>query len=164
MSFSPIANIQLFNVVNIQIEYLSNKNISLLMLDLDNTLAPYGADTLSPEVLAWASSLTDAGIRLYIVSNTHKTERVARFASALGVPFVTHAAKPMSQALRAVLRELNIAPERAAMAGDQVYTDVLAGNFAGVTTILVQPIRLSNVFLAVRYACETPFRFLSRRQ
>ena len=44
-------------------------------------------------------------------------------------------------------------------------TDVLGGNRAGVTTILVKPIRLAgNPGRYVRYAAELPFRALSGRK
>ena len=36
---------------------------------------------------------------------------------------------------------IGVKPENAAMLGDQVFTDVLAGKNAGLRTILVKPIR-----------------------
>ena len=49
--------------------------------------------------------------------------------------------------------------------GDQVFTDVLGGNRAGISTILVEPIRLAgNPGRYLRYAVEIPFRLLSGRR
>ncbi|MFM7287398.1 MAG: HAD hydrolase-like protein [Cyanobium sp.] len=61
-------------------------------------------------------------------------------ARELGVPFTTSAAKPRRQALRRVLDDLQLPPERVALIGDRVFTDVIAGNRLGLFTILVKPI------------------------
>ena len=49
--------------------------------------------------------------------------------------------------------------------GDQIFTDILGGNNAGVTTLLVEPIRLAgNPGRYVRYAVEWPFRALAKQR
>ncbi|MFQ6133034.1 MAG: HAD-IIA family hydrolase [Armatimonadota bacterium] len=45
--------------------------------------------------------------------------------------------KPRAEGIQTILREWNVAPERCAFVGDQLATDVVAGNRAGVYTILV---------------------------
>ena len=51
------------------------------------------------------------------------------------------------------------------MVGDQIFTDILGANNAGVTPLLVLPIRLAgNPGRYVRYAVETPFRMLGRKR
>ena len=52
-----------------------------------------------------------------------------------------------------------------AIVGDQIFTDILGGNRAGVTTLLVEPIRLAgNPGRYLRYAAEWPFRMLSKQR
>ena len=53
---------------------------------------------------------------------------------------------------------LNISAEKTALAGDQIFTDTLGANLAGVSSILVEPIKFTNVFLRLRYYGEMPFR------
>ena len=48
---------------------LKNRNISLLLLDLDNTLAPYSARGPNKELSHWVQTMIDAGIKLFILSN-----------------------------------------------------------------------------------------------
>ena len=51
------------------------------------------------------------------------------------------------------------------MVGDQIFTDTLGAHNAGVTPLLVKPIRLAgNPGRYVRYAIETPMRMLGRRR
>ena len=43
------------------------------------------------------------------------------------------------------------------MAGDQTFTDILAANAAGVTSVLVRPIDMSNPLHQIRYGLEQPW-------
>ena len=57
---------------------------------------------------------------------------------------------------------MGVTKEQTAIVGDQVFTDVLGGNRAGISAILVEPIRLAgNPGRYLRYAVEVPFRLLS---
>ncbi|MDR3310345.1 MAG: YqeG family HAD IIIA-type phosphatase [Oscillospiraceae bacterium] len=152
------ADLKFDKLTDITPEVLSAHGISLLLLDLDNTIAPYGEAVPNNAILAWAKRIRDCGAELFIISNTRKTRRVEDFARSLGIPYSARARKPSRRALLAACGRLGVKPENAAMAGDQIFTDVLAGNRAGCVSILVTPLQLSNAFLAVRYAFETPFR------
>ena len=56
-------------------------------------------------------------------------------------------------------------PEETVMVGDQIFTDTLGANNAGVVPMLVEPIRLAgNPGRYLRYAAETPFRLLGKRR
>ena len=56
-------------------------------------------------------------------------------------------------------------PEETVMVGDQIFTDTLGANNAGVIPLLVEPIRLAgNPGRYIRYAAETPFRLLGKRR
>ncbi len=157
MSFSLCPERKFDSVTQITPELLRALGVELLILDVDNTIAPYKTLTLEEPVLAWARGLQEAGVRLFIVSN-NKGERPEVFASLLRVPYIKRAGKPSPRGVREALRLSGTAPERAALAGDQIYTDTLAANLAGVHMLLVEPIRFTNVLLAVRYFFELPFR------
>ena len=85
-------------------------------------------------------------------------EKIIARAEALGIPYEGHAGKPKSGGFRRALARMNAAPEEAAIVGDQIFTDILGGNRAGVLTLLVHPIRFGTVFRALRFGIETPFR------
>ena len=53
--------------------------------------------------------------------------------------------------------------EQAALAGDQIYTDVLGANCAGAKSILVTPIHLHNIWLRLRHVAEKPFIAMGKR-
>ncbi|NLB28610.1 MAG: YqeG family HAD IIIA-type phosphatase, partial [Clostridiales bacterium] len=129
-----------------------------LMLDLDNTIAPCSRKTPPSELLAWINEMKSAGIVLYIVSNSRREDRVSSFAGAFGIPYIYRAKKPSPRAVLRLLKKLRVLPENAALAGDQIYTDVLAANRAGAISIIVHPLKLINPVLALRFALELPFR------
>jgi HAD superfamily phosphatase (TIGR01668 family) len=148
-------------VTDIDADFLRDIGVTLLMLDLDNTLAPYGVDAPGERVMRWADAIRVGGTRLFIVSNSRRPGRTERFAEAMRVDYIKNAHKPSPSGIIAAIRKTGVAPERSALAGDQVYTDALAANRAGVTSILVRPIRLGNAFLAARYGLEAPFRAIA---
>jgi len=164
MSFSLFPTYKFKKLTSVKTEFLRKRGISLLMLDLDNTIAPYGQEKPDTATLQWVQEMTAGGIVLFIVSNSKKQNHVSAYAAAMGIDFVYHAHKPSPQKLLEVCRELGVEPCAAAFAGDQIFTDVLAANRAGASSILVRPIKFTNIFLALRYIAEQPFRLWWREQ
>jgi HAD superfamily phosphatase (TIGR01668 family) len=109
-----------------------------LILDLDNTIVPWGVRTVSPQLPRWIAAARDANLRLCIVSN-NMGSRVTGIAAALGLPLVWGALKPRRRALRRALALMGTTPEATALVGDQLFTDILGGNRLGLHTILVRP-------------------------
>ena len=145
-------------------ERLRARGVKVLLADLDNTLAPYGVPRPSGEVVAWRARLEQAGITLFLLSNSRRPGRAQHYAEALGIPYEGHAGKPKSGGFRRALARMNAAPEEAAIVGDQIFTDILAANLAGVTPILVDAIHNHTFWLKARGALELPFRFLARKR
>ncbi|MBI3998304.1 MAG: YqeG family HAD IIIA-type phosphatase [Armatimonadetes bacterium] len=113
--------------------------IEALMLDLDNTLVAWNETIPPPQVRAWVEDLHQARIPACVVSN-NLTYRVRAVAELLALPFAHGRFKPSAAKLRRALAVMGTAPERTAMVGDQLFTDVLAGNRLGVPTVLVAPL------------------------
>lgn len=157
MSFWPVPDIMKNNIYEINPRMLKNRGIELVLLDVDNTIAPYEDDNASPGLKAWADGMRQAGLELFILSN-NRGERPAIFAEALGIGYVKKAGKPFTKIAGEVLLEKKIPPERAALIGDQIYTDTLCAKSLGALSVLVEPISFSNVFLRLRYWLEWPFR------
>ena len=164
MSFSPFPKYKFRHMTGINADFLHSRGIELLMLDLDNTIAPYDLTQPSEEVLEWVRTLKTAGILLFIVSNSKKTHRVSAFAEELGIDYVYHARKPSPSKVREVAQRLGVCIDACALAGDQIFTDVMAANFAGAASLLVRPIKFTNPLLALRFAAEQPFRIWKKEE
>ena len=125
---------------DILVETLQEHGIKGLLLDLDNTVAPWNDNTLSREVIEWFAKIKASGITACIVSNNRLPERVAAVADVLEILYVYKAAKPSRRAFQKGIETLGMKPEEVAVIGDQIFTDILGGNMMGLKTILVTPI------------------------
>lgn len=127
------------NVREITIDFLKQNNIEVLILDVDNTLIDYYKN-LEKETIQWAETLKKDGIKLYILSNSNKKEKVKNVAEKLEVPYEYFAKKPLKNGFLKIQKILNIKPENIGVVGDQIFTDVIGGNRCKMYTILVDPI------------------------
>ena len=132
-------NAYLKNVQKITIDFLNKNNIKALILDVDNTLIDYYKN-LSEDVVKWARSLQDKGIKMFILSNTNKKEKVETVAKKLEIPYINFAKKPSKKGFLQVKEKLNLDCENIGVVGDQIFTDVIGGNRCQMYTILVDPV------------------------
>ena len=143
-------------LTDISPEFLLRKGITLLLLDFDNTMLPYTTDLPDKELLDWIQGMWDGGITLCIVSNSHKT-RVPDFSAKYHVPCVTHASKPSTRGIFQAMERFHRSGAQTALVGDQIFTDVLGANRAGITSLIVKSIHNHNIWLKLRHVLEVPF-------
>ncbi len=110
-----------------------------LLLDIDNTLTAHDDPTISSEVAAWLKMVQQAGFRPVIVSN-NRAERVSPFADRVELPYRAKAAKPLPDGYRSASQMLGIPSKKCVAIGDQIFTDVVGANLAGMPCILLEPI------------------------
>jgi uncharacterized protein len=133
-------DLRIESVLELSPKRLRRLGLDSLLLDVDGTLKNYRAEWLRPEVLAWLEGLRAAGIGMCLLSNG-RCGRIGRLAERLGLPFVSQACKPLPFGCRRAMRRLGSRPGRTGVVGDQLFADVMAARLAGLTSILVRPIR-----------------------
>ena len=163
MPFSLLPRVLARSLTELTPRLLEERGIRLLMLDFDNTIVPYTTDVPTGEMISWLRDMRKSGIQLCVVSNSRK-DRVRRFCEKYGLDCITHARKPFQKGIRECLVKYGIPPFQAALAGDQIYTDTLGANRAGVMPILVRAIDNHNFWLKARHVLELPFIFLARKR
>ena len=136
------------NVNEITIDFLNENKIKALILDVDNTLIDYYKN-LSEKTINWSQELKSNGIKLYILSNSNKKEKVAEVAKKLDIPYKYFAKKPLKIGFMKVQKELQEKPEHIATVGDQLFTDVVGGNRCKMFTILVEPIDRKDIWITM---------------
>lgn len=165
MGFSLIPDEVYASIYDIDGAVLARRGITLLLADLDNTLAKYGQPEPDSALLAWKEGLAAEGVALFLLSNSRKPRRAEHFAKALGIPFLGHAGKPKSGGYLRAMERMGRTSAQTAMVGDQIFTDILGAKRAGILAIMVEPIQLAgNPGRYLRYAVEEPFRALGRRR
>lgn len=136
------------NVREIEIEFLRKNNINALILDVDNTLIDFDKN-LMPETVEWANNLKAEGIKLYILSNSNKKEKVKTVSEKLNIEYEYFGKKPLKTGFKRVQKKLGEKSENIGVVGDQIFTDVLGGNRCKMFTILVEPIAQKDIWVTM---------------
>ena len=157
MSFWPVPDVMKQNIYEITPRMFQNRGIRFLILDIDNTLAPYSVDGATERMKAWVQRMKDGGLELFILSN-NRGSRPELFAAGLELPYRKKAWKPFPKAAREVMAERGYSPAETAFIGDQIYTDTACAKWCGAFAVLVKPIKFSRFILRFRYWLEFPFR------
>ncbi len=138
-------------------EFLLAEGIDFLLIDIDNTLAPYEEADPNDRVLTWFRTLAESGIRAVLVSNNHE-QRVTRFNSALGLPAFADCHKPSKKLVRRLVAQFGADMTRTSALGDQIFTDVWGAKAVGARAILVPPIcDKKTLFFRAKRLLEKPF-------
>ena len=144
--------------------FLQAEGIDFLLIDIDNTLAPYEEALPNERVKAWFRALEQNGIRAILVSNNH-AERVALFNSELGLPAFADCHKPSPKRLRKLVDSFGANLSSTSALGDQIFTDVWGAKKMGARAILVPPIRdKKTLFFRTKRLLEKPFLRLYRKR
>jgi len=131
--------IMLDKITDIDIDSLNKIGITTIMTDLDNTLLPWNSNEYDLSLRKWLNQMAQNNIKVMIVSN-NSYERVEKAVSELPVGIVARAVKPLPFVIMNHIKEEHIDPDNVLFVGDQIMTDVLAGNMAQLKTVLVKPI------------------------
>lgn len=163
MRFSLLPVLRTDAVTDLTPALLQEKGIRLLMLDFDNTIVPYTTNVPTSEMSAWLAEMGASAVQICVVSNSRK-DRVKIFCEEYGIPCITHAKKPFSKGINACLEKFGLQPGECALVGDQIFTDTLGANCAGVKSILVKAIDNHNIWLKLRHVAELPFIFAAGKR
>ena len=163
MKFSLLPKMIVPALTDVTEDLLRSRNIKLLMLDFDNTIVPYTTSTPTEEMHNWLQTMSQSDIKLCVVSNSHK-DRVKIFCAKYCIDCITHANKPFSKGIKECLEKYGIDPKSCALVGDQIFTDTLGANCAGVASILVKAIDNHNIWLKLRHVAEMPFILMARKR
>ena len=163
MSLSFLPKLVADELTDLTPELLRRRGIRLLMMDFDNTIVPYTTNIPTENMEQWLRMMAQSEILLCVVSNSKK-DRVRVFCGKYGIPVITHANKPGIRGIEECLARFGIDRKEAAIVGDQIFTDTLGGNRAGVTSILIRAIDQHNIWLKLRHVAELPFIFAARKR
>ena len=138
-------------------EFLSSLGIKALLIDIDNTLAPYEQDLPDDKTIKWFNELSNNGIKATLISN-NTAERVEKYNSLLSLPAIPDAKKPSKKAILKAITEMGIDTESTAGLGDQLLTDTLAVHRLDMISLIVPPINdKKTLFFRFKRWLEKPF-------
>jgi hypothetical protein len=139
-------DVYLESIYLIDIEKLQQKkNIKGIIVDLDNTLVPWGSNYLDKKIVSWIKQVKQSGMKICIVSNT-TANHLSDMSNLLDIPFYSSRFKPMKRPFQKAMKMMNTINRETVVIGDQIFTDVLGGNRLKLLTILVCPLGQNESF------------------
>ena len=145
-------------VTDISIELLQSMGAKAIFLDVDNTLALHGSQEPFSGVVEWTHRVREAGFQILIMSNNLKS-RVAPFAALFDLPFICFAQKPFPLGVPYAKKKYGLKSDQVIVIGDQVFTDILGANWAGMKSILLEPENCEDsLSFRFRRALDRPVR------
>jgi len=130
----------------IDFDFLKENGIKGIILDLDNTLINYYRE-FENGTEDWIRITKQQGIKLCIVSNSNKVEKVKMVAEKLQIPYFYFAKKPLKSGFLKAQKLMNIENKNIAVIGDQIFTDIIGANRCEMFSILVEPIEEKDIFI-----------------
>ena len=138
-------------------EFLQMLGVRALLIDIDNTLAPYEVAEPDDSIRAWFDALSDAGIKASLISN-NGAERVELFNRSLGLDAYPNSKKPSGKILLFAMNKMESDAADTAVIGDQLLTDALAAHRLGLRAIIVPPIKdKKSLFFKFKRWVERPY-------
>ena len=141
--FIPFAHAK--SIYEIPVDFYQQNGVTLLLIDLDNTLDSYRLYTPTERAVTLIDNLRKANITPVIISN-NRGKRVSSYANALGLEYIHSARKPFSGRIKKFLEEKGVPLENIMFVGDQLVTDVLAAKGAGLRIILTEKVVKEDQF------------------
>lgn len=124
---------------DIEISVLKNLGIDCVLLDIDNTIKPYGAEKADDDCVLWIEKAKSAGINIILCSNNYR-RNVEPVAKQLCCDYVAFCLKPSPFGYFRAYMKSKTKIKRILIIGDQFFTDILGGKFMFIKTFLVDPV------------------------
>lgn len=131
------------SIFDINYSKLKDLGIKCLIFDLDNTLGLIDNKKCPMKTKKLIQKLQDDFLILIISNNTKR--RVSPYLKDLRIGGISYGLKPSTIGLRRIKRKYNLKKKEMVMIGDQIVTDILAGNRFKIMTILVDPLGLKDL-------------------
>lgn len=131
-------NIYKKTIYDINYDLLKEKGIRCLIFDLDNTLGLISHKSCPEEAVKLINKLKKDFLVFISSNNTRK--RLKPYLKELGIEGTSWSMKPSIKSLIYIKSKYKLHKKEMCMIGDQIVTDVLAGNRFRIKTILVDPL------------------------
>ena len=124
------------SVFSIDYNKLYQKGYKGIIFDLDNNLVGHGKPS-TPEIDELFTKLHEIGFKTFILSDNGKN-RIEKFLENIECPYIDNANKPNPANYLKALEFMKLSKDEVVYVGDQVFTDILGANKAGIASILVK--------------------------
>lgn len=123
-------------------DFFKSNDIKVIFCDIDNTLVRYSEHTMTEYSARFMQRTAKEGIRIVLLSNNTDEKRGGIFQENKDVVSFSNAKKPIfsKKLIIRYLKDAGLERKNALIVGDQIFTDILAGRFCRIRTLLVDPL------------------------
>lgn len=151
------------SVFSIDYEKLYRKGCRGIIFDIDNTLVHHG-DNSNEKVDELFRRLHEIGFKTVLLTDNDE-ERVQRLIRNIDTPYICDAGKPDPKGFLQAVGIMNLRKKQTVVVGDQIFTDILGANRAGIKSIMVKFIRLpEEKYIGKRRYLEKLILLFDRRK
>jgi HAD superfamily phosphatase (TIGR01668 family) len=133
---------------DVPFEKIAAEGMKAVLFDLENTLVPPGGP-FTDDGRAIIGKARAAGLAVAVVSNA-SAAWVGTALAAEQIPCIAPAGKPARKGFEEACSLVGVALSDAAYVGDQVITDVLGSQRAGMRAVLVHP-KYTKEFMSAKF-------------
>ena len=126
-------------VADIPPKQLKSGGIRLVLLDLDNTVAPWHSTDVPPDTAAWVEKVKAVGLTVALLTNS-RGKNADAVGEALDITVFKDAKKPFRRTAKALLKHLCVPAAAVCFVGDQLFTDIRLAGALGAQSVLVDPL------------------------
>lgn len=124
------------DVFSIDYQRLYENGVRGIIFDVDNTLVPHGLNS-TKAVDELFRKIHGLGFKTLLMSNNCEA-RILRFKANIDTLYIHRAGKPNPDSYWNALSMMGLKKEETVVVGDQIFTDILGANRAGIPNILVR--------------------------
>ena len=126
------------SIFDINYDKLKKRNIKIIVMDLDNTIATVKEQVAKKEVKELFNKLSKE-FKLVIASNNFK-KRVTLMCNNLPCDYFYNLFKPSKKLKRLLISKYHVNMNEVCIIGDQIVTDIFLANRIGALSVLVDPL------------------------
>lgn len=123
------------SVFTVDYQRLYDKGYRGIIFDIDNTLVPHGEPS-TPEVDTFMKKIQEMGFKTLLLSNNDEA-RIQMFLENIDSLYICDADKPKPASYKRAVEMLELKKKQVIVIGDQVFTDILGANLAGLASLMV---------------------------
>ncbi len=125
------------DVFEIDYDRLISSGIKLFVFDMDGTLAKWKAEKIDQKTLNLVKKLSKKSDVVILSNGDSPTLEIMK---RNGIETFNHSHKPLTAKFLRILKSRHLSKKEVVVVGDQLFTDVLMANLAGVYSIKVKPL------------------------
>ncbi len=132
------------SVFEVNYKNLVSHGVKMFVFDMDGTLAKWRADRLDEKTIELLRNISKMA-EVVVLSNGNSPS-LKWIEKNVGVKAIGRAHKPLTSKLVKLMKQRSLSKVEVVMVGDQLFTDVLMANLAGVYSVKVEPLSKEEIW------------------